>query len=106
MTSSSVSCLDCLPATSALVIAVSTIRNVDDRRSSRALIAVVRSARRRSLRSLMAPLWQPCRMRPGQSTWTRALGGTLGVGALTGVAAVTYAAAIEIRAYTLRTVDL
>ena len=45
-------------------------------------------------------------MRPGQSTWTRALGGTLGIGALTGVAAVTYAAAIEIRAYTLRTVDL
>ncbi len=45
-------------------------------------------------------------MRPGQSTWTRALGGTLGIGALTGVATVTYAATIEIRDYTLRAVDL
>ena len=53
MTSSSVSSRASLPATSALVIAVSTIRIVEDRTSSRALMAAVRSVRRRSLRVLM-----------------------------------------------------
>ncbi len=46
--SSSLSSRASLPATSALVIAVSTIRSVEDRISSRAFIAVVRSARSRS----------------------------------------------------------
>jgi uncharacterized protein len=41
-------------------------------------------------------------MRSGQSTVTRALGRTLGIGALAGVAGVAYAAGLEVRAYTLR----
>ena len=56
MMSSSLSSRASLPATSALVIAVRTIRSVEERTSSRALIAVVRSARRRSLRSLMSAI--------------------------------------------------
>ena len=64
MMSSSVSSRCSLPATSALVIAVRTIRRVEERTSSRALMAVVRSARRRSLRALMEPLWQPCGVCP------------------------------------------
>ena len=69
MMSSSLSSRASLPATSALVMAVSTIRSVEERSSSRALIAVVRSARRRSLRSLMAAIvaalpGEPPRRRP------------------------------------------
>ena len=56
MMSSSESSRCSLPATSALVIAVSTIRSVEERTSSRDLIAVVRSARRRSFRALMGPI--------------------------------------------------
>ena len=53
MTSSSERVLAVLPATSALVTAASTIRSVEERSSSRAFMAVVRSARSRSLRLLM-----------------------------------------------------
>jgi predicted MPP superfamily phosphohydrolase len=45
-------------------------------------------------------------MRSGQSTVTRALGRTLGIGALAGVAGVAYAAGVEVRAYTLRHAEL
>ena len=54
--SSSESSRASLPATSALVMEVSTIRSVEERSSSRALMAVVRSARRRSFRALMGPI--------------------------------------------------
>ena len=52
--SSSLSSRASLPATSALVMAVRTIRSVEDRTSSRALIAAVRSERSRSLRVMPA----------------------------------------------------
>ena len=72
--SSSLSSRASLPATSALVMADSTIRSVEERSSSRALIEVVRSLRSRSLRALISgsppslravawvsrALWQPC----------------------------------------------
>ena len=48
-----------LPATSAFVIEVNSIRRVEDRRASRAFIDAVRSVRSRSLRSLTAPVCQP-----------------------------------------------
>ena len=54
--SSSESSRDCLPATSALATAVSTIRRVEERTSSRLLMAAVRSARRWSFSSLMRPI--------------------------------------------------
>ena len=47
---------DCLPATSALATAVSTIRRVEERTPSRLLMAAVRSARRWSFSSLMGPI--------------------------------------------------
>ena len=55
-TSSSLSSRWVLPATSALVIEVSSMRRVEDLRLSRAFIEAVRSVRRRSLRSLTPPV--------------------------------------------------
>ena len=54
-TSSSVSCRACLPATSSLVIAVNAIRSVAVLSSSRALMAVVRSAWSRSFKPIRPP---------------------------------------------------
>src|SRR3989337_561553 len=104
MMSSSESSRCTLPATSALVMAVSTIRSVEARTSSRDLIAAVRSARRRSFRALMAPLWQPCRV-PSPEFPRRSLGLTLGTGVGAGLALASYAA-WEARQYTLREVTV
>src|SRR5262245_19950910 len=97
-----------LPATSALVIAASTIRSVEERTSSRDFIATVRSLRSRSLSSLMPPLcsvdfctvWQPCRVTP-----THLLTRALGAGAALGSGVTAYAV-WEARAYTLRSVEV
>src|SRR5688572_911610 len=96
--SSSLSSRACFPATSALVIAESTIRRVEDRISSRALMATVRSERSRSLRALMASLWQPCGMR--LPPIVRAVG----TGGLAAGVGLTAYAVWETRAFRLRDV--
>src|SRR6476620_5246088 len=100
MMSSSESSRASLPATSALVIDVSTIRRVEERSSSRAFMAVVRSARRRSFRALMGPLWQPWRM-----ALLPLLRRTATLGAVAGAGLASYAA-WEARQYTLRHVTV
>ena len=100
-----------LPATSALVTAVSTIRRVEERTSSRALIEVVRSVRRRSFRSLMVAIVAalrhalPLGFRPAPAA-LRALGCTVGLGALAGLGTLAYAAGIEVRNFTVRRVEV
>src|SRR5690348_412158 len=94
-TSSSVSCLATLPATSAFVMAASTILSVADRTSSRPLMAAVRSVRRRSLR-LTGPLWHRDRV-----SLSRILGATVGGGVAAGAALTAYGY-WEARQYGLR----
>ena len=60
MTSSSVSSRACLPATSAFVIAVSTIRSVEERSSSRAFMEVVRSCAELVLERAMPAIVAAC----------------------------------------------
>ncbi len=107
-----------LAATSALVTAVRTIRSVDERTSSRALIEVVRSVRSRSFRVPMEaivaawghgtpPGFRPLRAHP--EAWGRAgrtaLAG-LGLGAATGAATLAWSAGVEVRAFTVRRVEV
>src|SRR3954454_13866941 len=117
--SSSVSSRCCLPATSALVIAVRTIRNVDDLVWSRVFMAVVRSARSRFLSSLTGSFWQPWPPGFGRlpmwQPWTMptathpALRATLrtaaAVGAV-GAATLAYSTLVEVRWFALRLADL
>ena len=99
--SSSESSRASLPATSALVMEVSTIRSVEERSSSRALMAVVRSARRRSFRALMRAIVAalPNALPP------RSCGARSALGALAGAGLTAYAA-WEARQYTLRRVTV
>ena len=90
-----------MPATSALVIAVSTIRSVDER------TVVARLDRGGEIgaepvleHGSCPPLWQPCGM-----GLTRAVGGVLGAGAVAGAGLTAYAA-WEARQYTLRRVEV
>src|SRR5689334_5971530 len=126
-TSSSLSSRCSLPATSALVIADSTMRRVEERRLSRALMALVRSVRRRSLRSLTWSLSQPAAIalpsparrdacgnlgvmsrrsptRPHRPL--RAAARLTGAAALAGAGALAYAAGVEVRWFALRRATL
>ena len=99
---------DSLPATSALVIEVSTIRRVEDLSSSRALIEVVRSVRRLLLESLMLAIVAACGHGPAPpvSRGLRALGGGVGLGAAPGLGTLAYSAGIEVRNFVVRRVEV
>src|SRR4051812_10039403 len=117
--SSSLSSRCSLPATSALVTAVSTIRSVEARIWSRDLMAVVRSLRSRSLRSLTRTfsqsvpagfaeraLWQPWTMptasHPVPHRTLRHAATLVGAAATAGAASLAYASLVEVRWFALR----
>src|SRR4051794_24454940 len=121
--SSSLSSRCCFPATSALVTAVSTIRSVEARTWSRVFMAVVRSARRRSLRSLTptfsqsAPagfgppaLWHPWPMPtaspPVPHGTLRTAATVAGSAVAAGALGLAYASLVEVRWFALRRATL
>ena len=111
-TSSSLSSRASLPATSALVTAVSTIRRVEERTLSPDLMEAVRSVRSWSFNSLMLAIVAALRhapqmaSRPVSQRVLRALGYGVGLGAVAGLGTLAYSAGFEVRNFVVRRVEL